>query len=185
MAKSSYKDVKFSTLIDKLNKGIRAALEAGDPAVVEKDYGKTIGRIGNDLLQAWGYPLRLSYGYYDFDITTAEEDDRQRVLVAALDNRYEIGKGCLGLRPRRFKRFVKSGPRFEDKVSALIERRRSGVTFQADEAAWEIQKLGFSSPEEFIDTYNQAKKLIDDEFGVWCRYERLSEEEKASIRGQF
>lgn len=180
---AKYKDVKFSTLIDKLNKGIRAALEAGDLTVAEKDYGETIGRIGNDLLQAWGYPLRLSYGYYEFAIVTEEEGDKRGVLVAALENRYENGKGCLGKRPKQFKRFVKSGPRFEDKVSALIERRRSEVSFRADEAAWEIQKLGYSSPEEFIDTYNQAKKVIDDAFGVWHRYEMLSDEEKDSIRG--
>lgn len=179
-----YRDVKFSTLLDKLNKGIRAALDACGP-VMEGDYGETVARAGTDLLKAWGYPLRLDYGYYEFSIrTTDKEDGEFGLLVAELEDRFEMTKGRAGERPKRFRRFMKSGPRFEDKVSVLIARRKSGVTVRADKAAREIKKLGYSSPEDFIKAYDAAKKVIDDAFGVWHRYATLSDEEKASIRGR-
>lgn len=180
-----YRDVKFSTLLDKLNKGIRAALDACG-TVMESDYGETVARTGTDLLKSWGYPLRLDYGYYEFSIrTTDKEDGEFGLLVAELEDRFEIiSKGRAGERTKRFRRFMKSGPRFEDKVSALIARRKNGVTVRADKAAWEIKKLGYSSPEDFIEAYEAAKKVIDDAFGVWHRYATLSDEEKASVRGR-
>ena len=171
-----YSNVKVSTLIDRINHWIQ---EKGNGTFPEREYHHEITKLINRYLRENGYPIRCVTEFSSFNLYT---DSTPSLKILELRDRYTASKGPVGRRQKIFRRFVKSGPGFGEKISTLMDRRFDGITYQAEESLYEIRSLGYDTPEKMMDAFEEAKKTVDRIQYIQHRYLCLSEEEKEAIR---
>lgn len=94
----------------------------------------------------------------EFSCFNLHTDSNSPLKRIELRDRYAASRGPVGHRQKTFRRFVKSGPGFGEKISTLMGRCFDGITYQAEESLYEIRSLGYDTPEKMMDAFEEAKK---------------------------
>lgn len=175
--KEEYVDIKISTLVKKMDKYLK---ERKIPELQDQEFWNTIKISVDMFLTENGYP------FY------AVINDMNRIMAIKMDNeatvfeiriRYDISKKRpISERTYSFKALVKAGPCFNMTVSEAVGRRVYGISYKLDELSYDAEKLGYTSVDEMVKEYENAKKIVDKLQIDKASYDSISEKEKAKYR---
>lgn len=176
------KDVKFSTLLKKMETAIKENL-AAENIEFEESYilVKEIEKIVNDFLLENDYPFSLkkrSRFFHQFELVMNSQSSEklcwERKILALLDFRYQRDRQ----HKIQFRSILKTGPSFDLKVSELMKRRAAGITVHADESIFEAQKAGYDSIPQMLAEYELAQDKVERLKWIVFRFENLSDSDK-------
>lgn len=151
-----FKDTKISTLIKKMDKHLK---ERKIPELKDKEFWTAIQISVDQFFTENGYP------FY------AVINNMNRIMAIKMDNeailfeikiRYDISKKRpISERTYTFKSLVKTGACFDMSVSEAVGRRVYGISYELEELSYDAEKLGYTSVDEMIAAYEDAKKIVD------------------------
>ena len=151
-----FKDTKISTLIKKMDKHLK---KRKIPELKDKEFWTTIQISVDQFFTENGYP------FY------AVINNMNRIMAIKMDNeailfeikiRYDISKKRpISERTYTFKSLVKTGACFDMSVSEAVGRRVYGISYELEELSYDAEKLGYTSVDEMIAAYEDAKKIVD------------------------
>ena len=176
------KDVKFSTLLKKMEIDIRENL-AAENIEFEESYilVNEIKKIVNNFLLKNYYPFSLKRNgiLYQFELVMNSQSSEklcwERQILALLDFRYRRDRQHKLI---QFRSIRKTGPSFDLKVSELMKRRAAGITVHADEAIFEAQKAGYDSIPQMLAEYKLARDKVERLKWIVFRFENLNDSDK-------
>ena len=173
-----YKDVKISTMVRKLNSYLN---EKEITDIAEREYPEVVEYEINQFLSQDGYPFQCECEDYGYALYVIPE----HIVAVDLKERHTTSKGPVGKRKRSFRRIIKTGPGFRFKVSEMVERRRRGIYSYVDDTMYEIKNLGYKDPDEMLEAYEEAKKVVASTSRARYLYDVLNEAEKDLIRKEL
>lgn len=149
-------EIKISTLVKKMDSWLK---NRKIPELKDKEFWTTIQISVDQFFTENGYP------FY------AVINNMNRIMAIKMDNeailfeikiRYDISKKRpISERTYTFKSLVKTGACFDMSVSEAVGRRVYGISYELEELSYDAEKLGYTSVDEMIAAYEDAKKIVD------------------------
>lgn len=168
------RDIKFETLLRKLNKELQSAELKG---VYRENYPDAIVSVCQKFLDENHYPLTAKMNpadLFEFSIIGIIGE----AVLAKPSIRSSFSRDH---RWATFKRIVCTGPWFDQKISEVAARRARGISWKADESLYEIAKLGYATAGEMLEAERKAEEIVDKCRFPALRFQNLSQEEQDII----